>query len=123
MFKADALMGALRLSIQEIEKLNFGRKNSRVLRLLRIELAAAEDVAAALLKEQSAVVNLVPQTRHAPSGLEVLLYRPKLKSQTLRRKILADRWFGSNSFFRSNYFTSGRSREPVWTGLRMSPAS
>jgi hypothetical protein len=28
-------------------------------------------VAAALLKEESAVVNLVPQTRHAPSGLEV----------------------------------------------------
>jgi hypothetical protein len=36
---------------QEIEKLNFGRKDSRVLRLLRRELAAAEDVAAALLKE------------------------------------------------------------------------
>jgi hypothetical protein len=55
----------------EIEKLNFGRKDSRVLRLLRRELAAAEDVAAALLKEESAVINLVPQTRHAPSGLEV----------------------------------------------------
>ena len=51
MFKVDALMGALRLAIQEIEKLNFGRKDSRVLRLLRRELAAAEDVAAALLKE------------------------------------------------------------------------
>jgi hypothetical protein len=30
-------MGALRLAIQEIEKLNFGRKDSRVLRLLRRE--------------------------------------------------------------------------------------
>jgi hypothetical protein len=36
---------------QEIERLNFGRKDSRVLRLLDRELAAAEDVAAALLKE------------------------------------------------------------------------
>ena len=51
MFKVDALMGALRLAIQEIEKLNFGRMDSRVLRLPRRELAAAEDVAAALLKE------------------------------------------------------------------------
>ena len=41
--------------------------DSRVLRLLRRGLAAAVDVAA-LLKEQFAVVNLVPQTRHAPSG-------------------------------------------------------
>jgi hypothetical protein len=51
LFKVDALMGALRLVIQEIGKLNFGRKDSRVLRLLRRELAAAEDVAAALLRE------------------------------------------------------------------------
>jgi hypothetical protein len=36
---------------QEIEKLNFGRKDSRVLRLLHRELATAEDVAAALHKE------------------------------------------------------------------------
>jgi len=36
---------------QEIERLNFGRKDSRLLRLLHRELAAAEDVAAALLKE------------------------------------------------------------------------
>jgi hypothetical protein len=36
---------------QEIERLNFGRKDSRVLRLLHRELSAAEDVAAALLKE------------------------------------------------------------------------
>jgi len=50
LFKVDALMGALRLAIQEIEKLNFGRKDSRVLRLPRRELAAAADVAA-LLKE------------------------------------------------------------------------
>ena len=42
----DALMGALRLAIKEIEKLNFGRKDSRVLRLLRREHAAAEVVAA-----------------------------------------------------------------------------
>ena len=42
-----------------------------MLRLLHRVLAGAEDVAAALLKESSAVVNLVPQTRHAPSGLEV----------------------------------------------------
>jgi hypothetical protein len=55
LFKVDALMGALRLAIQEIEKLSFGRKDPRVLRLLRRELAAAEDVAAALLKEQSAL--------------------------------------------------------------------
>jgi hypothetical protein len=34
-----------------IEKLNFGRRDSRVIRLLRRELAAADDVAAALLKE------------------------------------------------------------------------
>ncbi len=39
----------------EIEKLEFGRKDSRVLRLLRRKLAAAEDVAAALLKEESAL--------------------------------------------------------------------
>jgi hypothetical protein len=44
-------MGALRLAIQEIEKLNFGTKASRVLRLLRRELAATEAVEAALLKE------------------------------------------------------------------------
>ena len=43
-------MGAVRLAIQEIEKLNFGRKDSRVIRLLHSEFAAAEDVAA-LLKE------------------------------------------------------------------------
>ena len=67
-------MGALRVAIHEIGKLNFGRKDSRVLRLLRRELAAAEDVAAALLKEESAVVNLVPQTRLAPSGLEVPIW-------------------------------------------------
>jgi hypothetical protein len=30
LFKVDALMGALRLAIQKIEKLNFGRKDSRV---------------------------------------------------------------------------------------------
>jgi len=36
---------------QEIERLNFGSKDSRLLRLLHRELAAAEDVAAALLKE------------------------------------------------------------------------
>ena len=40
-----------------------------MLGLLRRELAAAEDVAA-LLREESAVVNLVPQT--PPGGLEVL---------------------------------------------------
>ena len=51
LFKVDALMGALRLTIQEIEKLNISRTDSRVLRLPRRELAAAEDVAAALLKE------------------------------------------------------------------------
>ena len=51
MFKVDALMGALRVAIQEIGKLNFGRKDSRVLRLLCRELAAAEDVAAALLRK------------------------------------------------------------------------
>ena len=54
----------------EIEKLNFGRKDSRVLRLLRRELAAAEDVATALLKEESAAVNLVPQT------IPTTMYRP-----------------------------------------------
>jgi hypothetical protein len=42
-----------------------------VLRLLRRELAAAKDMAAALLEEESAVVNLVPQDRHAPSGPQV----------------------------------------------------
>jgi hypothetical protein len=50
-------MGALHLGTPEIEKLNSGRKDSRVLWLLR---------------EESAVVNLVPQTRHPPGGLEVL---------------------------------------------------
>jgi hypothetical protein len=50
LFKVDALMGALRLAIQEIEKLNFSRKDSRVLRLLRRERAAPEDVAASSLK-------------------------------------------------------------------------
>jgi hypothetical protein len=35
---------------QEIERLNFGRKDSRVLRLVHRQLAAAEEVAA-LLKE------------------------------------------------------------------------
>lgn len=48
---ARTLFAIQSAAIQEIEKLNFGRKDSRVLRLLRRELAAAEDVAAALLKE------------------------------------------------------------------------
>jgi hypothetical protein len=52
LFKVDALMGLFVWLSQEIERLNFGReKDSRVLRLLHRELAAAEDVAAALLKE------------------------------------------------------------------------
>jgi hypothetical protein len=50
LFKVDALMGLFVWLSREIEKLNFGRKDSRVLRLLHSELAAAEDVAA-LLKE------------------------------------------------------------------------
>jgi hypothetical protein len=39
------------MGAKEIERLNSGRKDSLVLRLLDRELAAAEDVAAALLKE------------------------------------------------------------------------
>ena len=44
-------MGALVWLSQEIERLNFGRKDSRALRFPHRELAVAEDVAAALLKE------------------------------------------------------------------------
>ena len=44
LLKVDDLTRALRLAIQGMEKLKFGRKDSRVLRLLRRALAAAEDL-------------------------------------------------------------------------------
>jgi hypothetical protein len=74
---------------QEIERLNFGSKDSRVLRLLHRELAAAEDVAAALLKEKSAVVNLVPQTRHGQdSSHKATLSKIEMTAASVRKSRL-----------------------------------
>ena len=81
-----------------------------MLRLLRRELVAAEDVAAALLNESSAVVNLVPQTRHAPSGLEVGLW--EVVSQRPPDGRRGGIWLTD---FRGSSSLSGI-RHPGWTG-------